>query len=244
MLPIEKLSVLAAMREHFTQQGWPAADLDRFRMEASDDSGDDDASDDQDDDAGDDNGDDEGDADKLGDAGKKALDRMKTQRNAERDKRKGFEQILAKHGVAADKLDELLAAAKKKPGGNEDDDGPTAEQIRAEARREARLESAKERAADKVEVRAAAKFDDPEVVAALLSKQLDDFIDSDGKIDVDAIDEALEELLEKKPHLAKPEGDKRRFRGDADQGARGKDKKPPATLGDAIAEELKAQKRK
>jgi hypothetical protein len=231
------------MREHFTQQGWPLEDLTRFRMEDGD--GDDADGDDKDDDDAGDGDDKDGDGDgedKLGDAGKKALDRMKTQRNAEREKRKGMDQILAKHGISADKLDGILATLKKKT--TDGDDEPTAEQIRDEARREARLESAKERAADKIEARAASKFDDPEVVAALLAKQIDDFVDADGKVDVDAIDEALDELLEKKPHLAKPEGDKRRFKGDADGGARGKDKKPPKSLDDAVAEELAAQKRK
>jgi hypothetical protein len=237
MLRNDKLSILAQMREHFTQQGWPQDDLDRFRMEDGDNDPGGDDNGDGDDAGGDDNGDGDGD-DKLGDAGKKAIDAMKAQRNAERDRRRAFEQTLSKHGVSADKLDELLSTLKK--SGN---DEPTAEQIRAEARSEARAESARERASDKIEARAAAKFADPEVVSALLARRLNDFID-DGNVDTEAIDEALAELLEKKPHLAKNASGGRRFEGGADSGDRGSGgKSKPASLEEAIAQELAGSKK-
>lgn len=135
-------------------------------------------------------------ADQLGDAGKKALDSMKSKWQKERDQRKALEA--------------KLAAGKKT-----DDQDPEA--IREQAKAEARAETARERALDKVETKAAKLFADPEDARALLASRIDDFVD-DGQIDVDAINEALTELLSKKPHLAAAKAS--RFQGGADGGAR------------------------
>jgi hypothetical protein len=93
------------------------------------------------------------------------------------------------------------------------------EKAREEGRAEARAEVLKDRALDKVESKAAKLFADPEDARALLASQVDDFID-DGKVDSEAIDKALAELLKRKPHLG---ADTRRFKGGADGGARGGD---------------------
>jgi hypothetical protein len=143
-------------------------------------------------------------SDQLGDAGKKALDAMKAKWQKERDERKAL----------AARIAEL---EKGKPAG--DDQQPTAEKLREEARAEARAEALKDRALDKIEARAAKLFADPEDAAAFLSRRVDDFIDG-GKLDVDAIDEALAELLQKKPHLAAQGGTGKRFSGTADGGTR------------------------
>lgn len=177
-----------------------------------DDAGGDDGGDgsDADDDAGggDDVGDKDGDdgADKLGDPGKQALDRMKARVKAETAKRKAAEAELA---------------AARKPAG---DDAPDPEKIRAEAKAEARAEGLRDRALDKVEMKAAKLFADPEDARALLASQVDDFVDDD-KIDSDAIDHAIAELLKKKPHLAAAQGGKR-FGGSGDGGARKGSSKP------------------
>ncbi len=144
---------------------------------------------DPDDDQGD------GDADKLGDAGKKALDSMKSKWQKERDARKALEAKLA--------------------AGSTDDQQDPAE-IRKQAQAEARAEVLKDRALDKVEAKAAKLFADPEDARALLAGRVDDFVD-DGQVDVDAIEDALADLLKKKPHLA---ATAKRFQGGADGGAR------------------------
>jgi hypothetical protein len=146
-----------------------------------------------------DGGTDDDGADKLGDAGKQALDRMKVRLREERTARKALEaQIAAKTPT-------------------KDDDAPDPAELRKAAQAEARAEVLMERALDKVEARAAKLFADPEDARALLAGQVDDFID-DGKVDVDAVDEALKELLSKKPHLAAATA--KRFQGGADGGAR------------------------
>ena len=125
-------------------------------------------------------------ADKLGDPGKRALDAMKARYKAERDARK--------------ELERKLAEASKKPA--EDGDKPDLEEIRRQAAEEARAEALRERVLDKIEARAGRRFVDAEDAAALLlrGRDVDDFIDG-GKVDMDAITEALDELAEKKPHL-------------------------------------------
>src|SRR6185312_14715645 len=82
---------------------------------------------------------------------------------------------------------------------------------------EARAEVLRERALDKVEAKAAKLFADPEDARALLAARVEDFVD-DGQVDVDAINEALADLLSKKPHLAAAKA--ARFQGGADGGAR------------------------
>jgi hypothetical protein len=144
----------------------------------------------------DDQGGPEGDADQLGDAGKKALDSMKSKWQKERDARKALEAKLA--------------------AGSTDDQQDPAE-VRKQAQAEARAEVLNERALDKVEAKAAKLFADPEDARALLAGRVEEFID-DGQVDVDAINEALAGLLKKKPHLAAATA--KRFQGGADGGAR------------------------
>lgn len=142
----------------------------------------------QDDDAGagsDDDADDSGDDAKLGDAGKRAIDRMKQQLREEKRRRREAEEKAAK-------------ASKPKA---DDGDKPDLEEIRRQAREEAAAEALRDRVMDKIEAKAR-KFADSEDAAAILlrSHQVEDFIDS-GKVDVAAIAEALDELADAKPHL-------------------------------------------
>lgn len=151
-------------------------------------------------------------AEALGDAGKKALDAMKTKWRAERDKAKAAETELAK-----------LRTDRPKPAEGEAVDP---EKVREQARAEVRAETLRERALDKVEAKAAKLFADPEDAVALLGRRVDDFID-DGKVDVEAIAEALDDLLKKKPHLAAAQsGNGRRFAGSADGGTRNGSSRP------------------
>ena len=148
----------------------------------------------------------------LGDAGKQAIDRMK---------------VLVKEAKARARTAEeaLAAATKPKP-----DDKPDADAIRKAAREEALAETLGDRVLDKLEVRAAKLFADPDDARAMLAGRAAEFVDG-GKIDTDAIDDALQDLLKRKPHLgAKPEA---RFQGSADGGAR-KGSKPDQLTRDAL----------
>jgi hypothetical protein len=142
-------------------------------------------------------------SDALGDAGKKALDVMKAKWQKERDERKALAAQLAD-----------LQKSDKGDGKPDLD----AQKLRDEAKAEARAEALRDRVLDKIEAKAAKLFADPEDAVALLGRRVDDFID-DGQLDVDAIGEALGELLKKKPHLAAAQSGKR-FNGSADGGAR------------------------
>lgn len=202
----EPLTALGLRRNG--QPLWPilgAADDD------SDDSGDDDT------DTGDDDGQDDTDgSDQLGDAGKKALDRMKARIKSERQKRQQLERELAD---------------AKKVGDQQDTD-----KIREQIRTEERAAALRERVLDKIEAKAGGKFTDPEDAAVHLSGQIDDFIDN-GRIDTDAIVEALDELLDRKKYLAAQGGTgsdgKRALKPDRGQGARGADSKPTVAAGAA-----------
>lgn len=135
----------------------------------------------------------------LGDAGKQAIDRMKAL----------VKEAKARARAAEDRVAELT---KPKP-----DDKPDADAIRKAAREEALAETLHDRALDKLEVRAGKLFADPDDARAMLAGRAAEFVDG-GKIDTDAIDDALQDLLKRKPHLgAKPEA---RFQGSADGGAR------------------------
>lgn len=149
-------------------------------------------------------------ADQLGDAGKQALDRMKGQLKTTKAELRAFKAL----GLTPEQIQAL-----QKPA-DDAGDKPDPEKIRDEARREARAEAQRERVVDKIEAKARG-FADPEDAVAILLRthDADDFLDGD-KIDVEAIQEALDELLEKKPHLAAAAQGGRRFSGGADGGAR------------------------
>ncbi|MFG2826106.1 hypothetical protein ACGFWI_01265 [Streptomyces sp. NPDC048434] len=165
-------------------------------------------------------------ADKLGDAGKKALDRMKAER-AE-----------AKKEAAAAK--KAAAAAQRKVQEFEDRDKSELDKATSKADKAAeRAEKATKRAV-LAEVKAAASaFADVEDAAAFLD--LASYADGDGEIDTDAIATDLEALLGRKPHLRKaaPEPEKKKVpKPDPGQGAR-KDS-PPTDFRTANRDELEA----
>jgi hypothetical protein len=147
-------------------------------------------------------------ADKLGDEGKRALDRMKADRAA------------ARKTAAAEKrrADELA----RKVADFEDRDKSDLDKATMKAER---LEAAAAKAtarAVKAEVKvAAAEFADPEDAAAFLD--LATYTSDDGEIDTEAISADLEALLERKPHLrraAASEPKKPAPKPDPGQGAR------------------------
>lgn len=146
----------------------------------------------------DDSDDDDGDDEPLGPAGEKALREMK------------------KRARAAERELRALKAKQDEPAG----DDPDPDAIRRQVETEVRAEASRDRALDKVEAKAARKFQNPDLVRKLLADQADSFLDETGNPDVEAITEALDELLENEPYLGLDEAQRRRFEGSADGGSR------------------------
>lgn len=146
----------------------------------------------------------------LGDPGKKALDAMKArEKKARADARAAIERAEAA---------EAALANKDKPAEEQ-----ALEAARAEERKQA-MGKANERIL-RADLRAAAtgKLADPTDAALYIN--LSEFtVTDDGDTDSDALNEAIADLLTRKPHLAA--GKPNRFDGAADQGAKGKDAKP------------------
>ncbi|WP_418346177.1 hypothetical protein [Rhodococcus pyridinivorans] len=124
-------------------------------------------------------------ADQLGDAGKRALARMKDKLKAERNKRI----------AAQNRLSELES------GGDDDDAKAKQAESAALAKANARIVRAEVRAA------AAGKLADPADALGFLD--LSQFeVGDDGDVDQDEIADAIDDLLERKPYLAAQRGDK------------------------------------
>lgn len=132
-------------------------------------------------------------ADKLGDAGKKALDKMKAEKAA------------AKKEAADAKRRE--AALAKKVAEFEDRDKSELDKATAKAERASEREAKAMARAVQAEVKALAvgQFADAGDAVDVLMRDVKDYVGSDGEIDTDAIEAALSDLLERKPHWAKPE---------------------------------------
>lgn len=152
----------------------------------------------------------------LGEKGEKALQAEKEKRRkAQAELRKFTELNLTPEQVAE------LAAAQKKQNG---DEPPDPEQLRKQARQEAQTELLRERTLDKIEVKAAKTFNDPEDARRFLADRVDEFID-DGEIDAKAITTALDKLVKDKPYLSAQGG--KRFQGSGDGGSRTPSKPDP-----------------
>jgi hypothetical protein len=145
----------------------------------------------------------------LGDAGKKALDAMKADRNKARDE--------------ARRLREEFEAFKAKAEGREAEHRQAleAQRIKDEA-----LAAANQRILSaEVRAQAAGKLNDPSDALAYID--LSSFeVGDDGAVDTNAIGSAITDLITKKPYLA-AQGS--RFQGSADGGARN-DSTQPAQL--------------
>jgi hypothetical protein len=137
-------------------------------------------------------------AEALGDAGKRALDTMKAERNAERARAREAEARIA----------ELTAKLE----GREAEF--TAEVEKRKTQNDAIL---------RAELKAAAKGKLADPADAGLFINLSEFdVSGDGDVDADALNTAIDDLIARKPHLAA--APQRRFDGDADAGPKG-DKK-------------------
>lgn len=164
---------------------------------------------------------DENDDAPLGEAGTKALQAEKEKRRLAARQRR---EAVRERDEALAELARLKAAAESANDGG--DAAPDLDALRAEAEETARAtvkaEMLAERVSDKIEVLAAKRFQNADDALAQLmrSNEVDDFLNGD-KIDVEAITEALDELLEKKPYLAvAAQSGAKRFQGSGDGGAR------------------------
>lgn len=163
----------------------------------------------------------------LGDAGKRALDHMKAERDAAikalRAAESGQDAVKAAR-QSAQELTDLRRFKAEAEGRLADFE---AEQAKAEAERTARAE-ADQRFNERIlraEIKAAAKgrLSDPEDAFRFLDASVFE-VSEDGDPDTSAIESAIEALLESKPYLAVQDG--RRFTGTPDAGAR-KETGPP-----------------
>lgn len=121
---------------------------------------------------------------------------------------------------ASKQVEDLQAELAKAKEATQSEQEKALEQARKEAAEEARSELTaelrKERLQSAVARTAAGKFADVEDAIKLLDLD-DDIFDEDGKVDTDNLKSALDDLLERKPHLAaSPLGKKPA--GDADSG--------------------------
>jgi hypothetical protein len=166
-------------------------------------------------------------ADKLGDKGKQALDRMKADRAA------------AKREAAEAK--KRAEAAERRVQEFEDRDKSELEKATTKAERLAEQAAKATKRAVLAEVKAAAAdFADPEDAAAFLD--LTQYTSDDGEIDTEAISADLTDLLERKPHLRRPapEASKKPApKPDPSQGARPAE--PPTDFRTADREALEAE---
>lgn len=140
------------------------------------------------------------------------------------DPAEGLKKALAaERKLRKEKERELRTLVEEREHANLEPD----EKALADARREAAAEatSAANKRILRSEVRVIAKGRLADPADALVYLDLEDFeVGDDGEVDSEAIEDAISDLLKRKPYLAADTGEK--FRGGADQGARGKQSKP------------------
>jgi hypothetical protein len=116
----------------------------------------------------------------------------------------------------------LADATKPKPP---EDAVPDVAAIRSEIEAKVTADGLRERALDKLETKAARAFQNPEDARTFLAPRVDDFIDG-NTIDMQAISDALDDLLTERPYLGVTQGATTRFQGTGDQGAKDRAGKP------------------
>lgn len=174
-------------------------------------------------------------ADKLGDKGKQALERMKAEKAA------------AKKEALAAKRE--LAALAKKVQDFEDRDKSELEKATAKADRlaEQAAKATARAVAGEVKVHAVTQFADPTDAVDVLMRDPSKYVDDAGEIDTEAIQSDLADLLDRKPHWARqpeptPEAEpaaKPRPRPDPGQGPR--PSTPPTDFRTASKDEVAAE---
>lgn len=175
-------------------------------------------------------------AKKLGDAGKRALDKLRQEKAA------------AKKEAAEERR--KAAALAKKVEEFELRDKSELDREKAKTERLAQQATKATARAVQAEVRALSTgmFADPTDAAEVLMRDPAQYVDDSGDIDTDAIQTALDDLLERKPHWARPEPaadpapaapQKPRPKPDPGQGAR--PTSPPTDFRNASTDELHSE---
>lgn len=162
-----------------------------------------------------------GDIDALGDAGKKALDSMKAERNTARAEAREWKKLAKELGVEdAGGLRDLIANAgkpKDEPKGEPKGESVDVDKVRREAQLEATQKANERILRSEIKAAAAGKLTDPADAYKFLD--LDQFdVGDGGEIDAEEIADAIEELIKTKPYLAAATAT--RWQGSADGGAR------------------------
>lgn len=134
------------------------------------------------------------------------------------------------------RITELEAATT---GAKPKDDTPDPEKIRAEVRAELAKEMNADRIALKAEALLATKVNISPAAAVRLLDLSEVEVDEHGKVDTQALGDAITKLLTDEPHLAVAQGT--RFQGSADQGPRGSAKSEEQALTEALAEAEKVR---
>lgn len=139
--------------------------------------------------------------DALGDAGKKALDSMKSRWKEERDARRKLEKD----------LEDLRA-----PKATGTDDKPDTAEIKRQATRDANAKANARIIKSEIKAAAAGKMADPsDALAHLDLKSFE--VDDNGDVDAEELADAIDDLLTRKPYLAAKAVS--RFQGTGDGGA-------------------------
>ncbi|GAA2216988.1 hypothetical protein GCM10010400_72900 [Streptomyces aculeolatus] len=164
-------------------------------------------------------------ADALGDAGKKALDRMKAERAAARREAAAAKKAAAEAQRKVDEYENLNKTELEKATS------------RAEAAEKRATAAVQQAVKAEVKALAAREFADP--TDADLLGDLSRYVGDDGNVDTEQIAADLDGLLERKPHLRKqaPAPEKPKApRPDPSQGAR--PETPPTDYSNAPRDEL------
>ncbi|SJM61352.1 hypothetical protein [Gulosibacter sp. 10] len=136
----------------------------------------------------------EGGEEQLGDAGKRALDRMKEERNDARTALKAFQDL----GLPADELGEIV---KKH---TETDQEAALAQARQEGAQEARKTFEQQLTALAVRERAAAKgFHEPEAALLFLGDRVSEITVTDEGVDTSSVDTLLDDVATNHQYLVR-----------------------------------------
>jgi hypothetical protein len=157
----------------------------------------------------------------------KAEAQQRINRSLERKGRKDLQRIA-----------ELEALVGKKPG---DAEAPDPEKIRADVRAELREEMNRLIVGLKAEALLAAKVNITPAAAVRLLDLSEVEVGQDGKVDTEALNDAIVKLLKDEPHLAVVAQGAARFQGTADQGPRGAAESEEQQLTKALAEATTAR---
>lgn len=188
---------------------------------------------------------DNGDSEGLGDAGKRALARMKAERTKARQ-----EAAAAKKAAAAERRKAAELAAKVAEFEDRDKSDLEKAQAKADRSAEQATKAVARAVRSEIKVAATGQFADASDAVDVLMRDPAKYVDPDGEIDTDAIEADLADLLERKPHWAaaavqrpgaEPETEKPKTRPRPDPGQGSRGTPPQVDFRAASDEEVRAE---